>query len=467
MTLPAAPAIEGLQSVAQALRERRTSAVELTQAALARTAALEPRLQAFTHVDAPRALAHARALDGLRAAGVDLGPLMGVPVAVKDLFSIDGMPTHAGSRLDVQDLVPPQGSFVNALLRAGCVILGKTRTTEFAMGGFNIDSPPPWNPCDLQQPRMTGGSSHGSAVAMAAGLAGFTVGSDTGGSVRWPAALCGVFGYKASSCHWAGDGVFPMSPELDSIGLFTHRAPDAALVHAALEGHALPPQPAVDTLTLAVPTLHFMDQLDEPVQRCFEAAVARLRAAGARIVTAETPEAEEIDEVFRSLVPADVLAFLGRERVTAQFDRLDPVAADRISVAFDLRADDYARMLARRRVLERLVAERSVGIDAWLSPTVPMVPMPTAGFRTVADVAAWNRRATRNTRPGNLFGQCGVSLPIQHLGADATLPVGLQLCASPGHDGALLAVACTVEDLLGRPAEPDLSPLSIPGRGLG
>ena len=166
-------------------------------------------------------------------------------------------------------------------------------------------------------------------------------------------------------------------------------------------------------------------------------------------------------------MPADVLAFLGRERVTAQFDRLDPVAADRISVAFELRADDYARMLARRRVLERLVAERSAGIDAWLSPTVPMVPMPTAGFRTVADVAAWNRRATRNTRPGNLFGQCGVSLPIQHLGGDATLPVGLQLCASPGHDAALLAVACTVEDQLGRPAQPDLSPLSLPGRGLG
>lgn len=463
MTLPAAPALPDLRSVSEALREGRTSAVALTQAALARIAALEPKLQAFAHLDATRAIAHARAIDGLRAAGVNLGPLMGVPVAVKDLFSVDGMPTTAGSRLEVQDLVAPPGSFVDALLRAGCVILGKTRTTEFALGGFNLDRAPPWNPCDPREPRMTGGSSHGSAVAMAAGLAGFTVGSDTGGSVRWPAAMCGVVGYKASSSHWPCDGVFPLSPELDSIGIFTRSAHDAAWAQAAIDAHPLRPLPAVESLTLAVPTQHYLDQLDEPVLRCFEAAVARLRAAGARIVEAETPEAGEIDEVFRCLVPADLLAFLGRERVKAQFDRLDPVAAARLQVAFDVRADDYAKMLARRRVVQRLVAERSTGIDAWLSPTVPMLPEPTAGFRSVAAAAEWNRRATRNTRPGNLFGQCGVSIPIQHLGADvagrprgAALPVGLQLCAGPGEDAALLRVACTVEDLLGRPPAPGL-----------
>ena len=476
MTLPAAPAAAGLQAVALALREKRTSAVELTQAALARIAALEPRLQAFMHLDAARAIAHAQAIDGLRTAGVNLGPLMGMPVAVKDLFSVEGMPTTAGSRLDVQDLVPPQGSFMDALLRAGCVILGKTRTTEFALGGFNLNRPPPWNPCDGHQPRMTGGSSHGSAVAMAAGLAGFTVGTDTGGSVRWPAALCGVVGYKASSSHWQGDGVFPLSPELDSIGLFTRSAHDAALVHAALGGRPMRPQPAVDALTFAVPTLHFMDQIDAPVLRCFEAAVARLRAAGARIVNIETPEAGEIDAVFRSLVPADLLAFLGRDRLAAQFDRLDAVAADRFRVAFEVRADDYAKMLERRRVVQRLVAERSAGIDAWLSPTVPMLPQPISQFRALAEVAAWNRRATQNTRPGNLFGQCGISLPIQHLGAalpnlpigaalpnlpiGAALPVGLQLCAAPGQDQALLNLACTVEDLLGRPAEPGLDTLA-------
>jgi aspartyl-tRNA(Asn)/glutamyl-tRNA(Gln) amidotransferase subunit A len=216
--------------------------------------------------------------------------------------------------------------------------------------------------------------------------------------------------------------------------------------------------PAVSDLVLAVPTQHFLDELDAPVQRCFEAAVARLRATGARIVHAETPEAGEIDDIFRCLVPADLLTFLGRERVTAQFDRLDAVAAARLQVAFDVRADDYATMLARRREVQVLVNERCVGIDAWLTPTVPMLPQPTAAFRSVADVADWNRRATRNTRPGNLFGQCGISLPIQHLGA--ALPVGLQLCSAPGEDAALMSVACAIEDLLGQPPLPMLDSLS-------
>jgi len=155
------------------------------------------------------------------------------------------------------------------------------------------------------------------------------------------------------------------------------------------------------------------------------------------------------------------LAFLGRERVTAQLDRMDAVAAARLMAAFDVCAEDYASLLARRRALELVLAERSVGIDAWLAPTVPMLPEPVSGFRTVDDVSAWNRRATRNTRPGNLFGQCGISLPIQHLGAGlaqnttaAALPVGLQLCASPGQDAALLSVACAVEQLLGLPIPP-------------
>ncbi|OYU26175.1 MAG: hypothetical protein CFE41_17720 [Burkholderiales bacterium PBB2] len=169
---------------------------------------------------------------------------------------------------------------------------------------------------------------------------------------------------------------------------------------------------------------------------------------------AETPEAGEIDDIFRCLVPADLLTFLGRERVTAQFDRLDSVAAARLQVAFDVRADDHATMLARRREVQVLVNERRVGIDAWLTPTVPMLPQLTAAFRSVADVADWNRRATRNTRPGNLFGQCGISLPIQHLGA--VLPVGLQLCSAPGEDAALLSVACAIEEVLGQPLSPML-----------
>jgi aspartyl-tRNA(Asn)/glutamyl-tRNA(Gln) amidotransferase subunit A len=443
---PLAP--QGLAALAADLREGRLTAEALCRDALDRIGAMEPKLEAFTHVDPERALGHARSLDALRRSGVGLGPLMGIPVAIKDLFTVEGMPSTGGSRLDIRDLVPPQGPFVNALLTGGCVPIGKTRTTEFALGGFNLGRPPPWNPCDMAERRMTGGSSHGSAVAMAAGLAGFTVGSDTGGSVRWPAALCGVVGYKATSSHWPLEGVLPLSPEMDSIGIFTHSAADAAFVEAALAGRRPGGAPPVGTLRFALPTEHFLDALEAPVAACFEAAVAALRKAGATLVELPVPEARWIDDVFRQLVPADLIAFLGRERVARDRALLDPVAAARLDGGADLRADDYVRMRTLRRKAEQAMAERSRDIDAWITPTVPLLPHPIAGYRTVEQVAAWNGLATRNTRPGNLFGQCGISLPIQHLGA--ALPVGLQLTATGGRDARLLEIAQAVETLLGR-----------------
>lgn len=447
---PSAP--QGLLQLSRELRSGAVTSQALVEASLARIAALGPHLQAFSHLDGERALRHARAIDQLRAAGIDLGPLMGMPIAVKDLFTIDGMPTTAGSRVDIQDLVPPQGSFVEALHRAGCVVLGKTRTSEFAMGGCNPSHPLPWNPCDAQVQRMTGGSSHGSAVAMAAGVAAFTVGSDTGGSVRWPAALCGVTGYKSTATHWPCDGVFPMSPHMDSLGIFTRGAGDAAWVEAALGGREPAPPPGLAGLTFGLPKQHFHDQCDAEVLHCFHEALSRLKHAGVRVVEIDVPEVVEIDEVFRCLVPADILAFLGRDRMKAQWDRLDAVAAQRLEVGFHVMADDYARMASRRRQLEALVRKRSAGLDAWITPTVPMLPGPIADYRTVDDIAAWNRRATRNTRPGNLFNRCGISLPIQHLGAP--LPVGLQLCTHADDDVALLGVATAVEALLGSPGLP-------------
>jgi aspartyl-tRNA(Asn)/glutamyl-tRNA(Gln) amidotransferase subunit A len=454
MTRPAATAPQGLAQLSQALRAGILTSQALTQAVLSRVAQMEPRLSAFTHLDAERALRHAQAIDQLRASGIDLGPLMGLPIAVKDLFTIDGMPTMAGSRLNIQDLVPAQGSFVAALNRAGCVVLGKTRTSEFAMGGYNPSHPLPWNPCDAEVRRMTGGSSHGSAVAMAAALAAFTVGSDTGGSVRWPAALCGVVGYKSSGTHWPCDGVFPMSPHMDSLGIFTQSALDAAWVEAALAQRAPLPPPPVQGLTLGLPKHHFHEQCDAEVLSCFHAALDRLQRAGAQVVEIDVPEVAEIDEVFRCLVPADVLATLGRERVMAHWDLLDPVAAQRLQAGLHVMADAYAGMVSRRRSVEAAVQARSAGIDAWITPTVPMLPGPVADYTTVDDIAAWNRRATRNTRPANLFNRCGISLPIQHLGAH--LPVGLQLCAPAGDDAGLLACAVSVQTLLGAPPQPPI-----------
>jgi len=432
-----------------AFRSGAITSLDVTRAMLDRIAALEPKLQAFTYVDAKNALAQAAAIDALWASGQDLGPLMGVPVAVKDIFSIDAMPTKVGSRLSLDDLIPPQGPFVTSLQQAGCILLGKTVVTEFCLGGFNLTHPTPWNPIDPTTPRMTGGSSHGSAVAMAAALAGFTVGGDTGGSVRWPAALCGVTGYKSSVGLWGSEGVFPLSPRFDTIGIFTANAHDAALVEAALRQGPMCIPPLAHNMTLAITNDHFMENLETEVAECFAQAVARLRKAGAQFVEVPMVEAAEIDEVFAGIVSADLISFLGRERLKTHWHLVDPVTAARIEKAFDMSADVYARLVARQKVLEQLMAERLKGIDALLSPTVPVLPKPTADFTTVEQASAWNKLATQNIRPADLFNQCAISLPIHHLGS--ALPVGLQLCATAGSDDVLLATARTVQDILSVP----------------
>ncbi|MDO8595384.1 MAG: amidase, partial [Sulfuricaulis sp.] len=237
-----------------------------TRSYLARIECLESKLNAFTHVADEQALHDARAIDGLLAGGVDLGPLMGVAVAVKDLFTVDGMPLPTvGSKLDVSDLIEPEGTFVKRLKRAGCVILGKTRMTEFAFGLVNLIHRPPWNPWDAALHRMPGGSSSGSAVALAAGLCALSVGSDTGGSVRQPAALCGVFGFKATAGVWPLDGVFPLSSTFDSIGFFAHSAEDAAVAFAALTGAALPGVHPPQGVRLGQPANHYFEGLSAEV----------------------------------------------------------------------------------------------------------------------------------------------------------------------------------------------------------
>ena len=202
--LPPDPLANGIADFGAQLRAGKVTSENVTADYLRRIECLEPRLESFEQVDGDGALATARALDALLVAGTDLGPLMGVPVALKDIIAADGMPVTAGSNLDVSDLIGPEGRFVKELRRAGCVILGKTKTVEFAMGGAgtNYRRGTPWNPWDAEVPRAPGGSSSGSAVAMAAGLCGFSIGSDTGGSVRGPAGFCGVLGIRPTSGTW-------------------------------------------------------------------------------------------------------------------------------------------------------------------------------------------------------------------------------------------------------------------------
>jgi aspartyl-tRNA(Asn)/glutamyl-tRNA(Gln) amidotransferase subunit A len=434
-----------------------TSSAAITDAYLVRIAALDPQLRAFEYVALEPARATAHALDTMLAAGTDLGPLMGVPVAIKDLFAVDGMPTTAGSNIDVTDLIGPEGSFVKRLRRAGCVILGKTKTVEFAFGavGANAVRGTPRNPWDADIERIPGGSSSGSAVAVAAGLCAFAVGSDTGGSVRLPAALRGVFGLKTTVGLWATDGVFPLSPTFDSIGLLTRSATDAALAFSAVEEAAVPTPAAINRLRFGIPRSYLHDGLDLEVRECLKKACAILVAKGSTLVSKDMSYASEREGFFGPVLATEMLASLGRDIFLQSRGVMDPVIAARADQGLRLSAVDYVRMIRRHQALKVLAAEDMTDIDAWLTPTAAILPVDIGQLADREKELALVSSITRNTQPMNLFGQCGSTTPVNGLGS--TLPVGLQITCCPFEERRVLSIALAIEQLVGAPPRPDVA----------
>ncbi len=447
----------GIAAYGERLRAGDITAEAATGAYLARIAALDPKLGAFQHLMAETALATARAVDALLAAGTDLGPLMGVPVAVKDLFAIDGTPVTAGSLLDLTELVGPEGSFIQTLKAAGCVIVGKTKTVEFAFGTLGTSKPrgTPWNPWDAKERRIPGGSSSGSAVAVAAGLCGFAIGSDTGGSVRLPATFCGTFGLKTTAGLWPTDGVFPLCTALDTIGPLTRSAADAAIVYGELMGEPAPLACSPRTMRLGKPVNYFYDNLDEHVEKCMKAVLAALQDAGAEIVPVEVPDAAAREEFFPVVLPVDGLASIGRERFLAERDKIDPIVAARLNNGLAVLADDYAERLRRREKLCAAVAEQLAGLDGWITPTIPMVAARIADFDDPGEGMRLTLAITQDTQPGNYFGLCATTTPIQAYGSP--LPVAVQLLCPAFTEERALAMALAMENLVGVPPKPDLS----------
>ncbi|MEP7062774.1 MAG: amidase [Betaproteobacteria bacterium] len=452
--LPADPLQDtDLAGFARQFREATLTAEAATDAYLQRIAALDPVIGAFRDVDASAALRQAREIDSQRRAGRDLGPLMGLPVAVKEIFRVDGFPFNPGTDIDVADLVPQQGPFVSALKQQGCIVLGTTKSTEFAASTINTRKSMPWNPWDAQTKRVCGGSSHGSAAALAAGMCAFAIGSDTGGSVRLPAALCGLVGFKPSMGIWSTDGVFPLSPTFDTVGVFTHSAVDARLVFATLTGHETLASPALSDLRLGR-IANLFEDLDAPVADAMTRAMSKLARGGVEFVDIELPEVVEVVTVFGRILAGELVHYLGRERLLAHRAQIDPVPWARVESELDIDVDTLAALRRRQRELVDSIRQKIQGLDAMICPTTPSSPCPVTEARETAAGVAWNRRSGRNTRPGNLFGQCGVSLPVQ---ARDELPVGLQLLCSSSDDDRLLAIAAAVETVLGRGARPDVS----------
>jgi aspartyl-tRNA(Asn)/glutamyl-tRNA(Gln) amidotransferase subunit A len=207
-------------------------------------------------------------------------------------------------------------------------------------------------------------------------------------------------------------------------------------------------------MRLGKPTNHFYDDLDDEVKTCVEAALFLLTQAGAEIIPIEIPEVAEIDPVYAHLVPAELIAMLGRDKFIASKDLIDPAVWARAQGGLDLLAIDYIQLRQRHNALRRLMEGRMRGFAGWVVPTCPGLPVPLSEHGTVECATNWTKRISRTSRPGNLFGQCGISIPIHMLGS--SLPVGLQILCPPNKDSELLSIGLAIEQFLGRPSKPDV-----------
>lgn len=425
------------------------SPVELTTHVLDRIEELDGHLHAFVTVTRERALAEAAAAERELANGDSRGPLHGIPYAVKDLFDVVGEPTGAGTRLLADHVADADATVVRRSTDAGMVLVGKTHTVQFAFGGVGInhDTGTPRNPWGGDEPHVPGGSSSGSAVAVAAGVVPVALGTDTSGSVRIPASLCGITGLKTTVGRVSRAGVYPLSGTLDSIGPLARSAADAALVYRAIQG-ADPGDPAtagqrphdvstalgsgVAGMRLAFIDTLFFDGVDPATAAAVRAAGDVLADLGADVTSIDAPE---IDEVLGSdaapnrgrTVAAEAYA-INRRFLEDSFDELDPVVASRMLPGRELPAVDYLDAFEAWRRLEASFAERTAGIDAFLVPTTMLPARPVDEVDATAEsYARFNGQYLRNTSIANRLGWCGLSVPCGFTGDG--LPIGLMIHA--------------------------------------
>ena len=432
------------------LRAHEITAEQATEECLRRIDADNPRLNAFILVMADEARRQAREADRELARGHDRGPLHGVPISIKDLIDIRGVPTTAASRVREGHIADRDAPIITHLRQAGAVLIGKTNLHEFAFGTTNEDSAfgPARNPHDPS--RSPGGSSGGSAASIAAGMALASIGSDTGGSIRIPAAACGTVGLKPSFGEVSLDGVVPMSRTLDHLGPLAQSVTDACLVYHALLGdaNAIPPAPMpVNGLRLAVARPYFCDVLDEDVRAKFEAALARLREAGVRVDDIEIHHAADIVPIYFHISFVDTATFHAATLEAMPERYTEPVRV-RLEAGRYVLAEDYVRALAGREVLRREVDAALAQHDALVLPTMP-IPAPPIGAVTVP--VAGSEQPVRNmmlrlTQLFNLTGHPALAVPT---GATATgLPVSMQLVGCRAQTDALLSVALACESYI-------------------
>lgn len=446
--------METLLSLASRLRSGQTTSLELVERCLDR--ASDPAgegARVFTKILAEQALATAQAMDRLRVAGTAPSSFAGIPITVKDLFDVAGEVTTAGSRVLQGNRAADHDALAVARLRAaGFVIIGRTNMTEFAYSGLGINAHygTPRNPYDRATGRIPGGSSSGAAVAIADGMAAAGLGTDTGGSCRIPAALCGVVGFKPTASRVPLDGVIPLSTTLDSVGPLARSVDCCGILDAILTNAPLHQEDtlSLDGLRLGVPDSYVVDGMDAAVGTAFERALSRLAAAGAKIVTLPLAMLKEIPQINAKggLVGAEAYAW-HRPYLDRLAHLYDPWVLQRFEAGKSQSAADYIATRTARLDMIGRVGKVSTQVDALVLPTVPIVA-PVMADLTETDAAnRTNQLLLRNPSLANFLDRCALSVPCHRAGE---APVGLMLIGEHGADLRLLSI--------GRAVEPVISP---------
>ncbi len=441
-----------LQAAAVLIHSRRASSVDLVRACLDRITRHDRELGAFITLTADSALDEAKRADAELANGVDRGPLHGIPIALKDLYDTAGLRTTGGSRIFGNRVPERDSAVVEKLRAAGTVFLGKLNLHEWALGVTNQNPHfgPACNPWDTS--RIPGGSSGGSAIAVASGFCYFSPGSDTGGSIRIPASLCGVAGLKPTFGRVSLRGVIPLAWTLDHCGPIARTVGDLALVLNVMAGHdpldpSSPDMPTDDYATgiedgvkdvrVVVPTNHFFDEVDPEVDAAVREGTRVLSALGATVTEMAMPRVDLL-EAQRAILLTDAAAY-HREHLRERAADIGADVLTRLRTGQTFTGMDYAQARRDRDELRREWIALLRQHDIILSPTTLIAAPP----RDVQDAVVAAARLTANTAPFNLTGLPAISVPCGF--TQTGLPIGLQLAAGPWRERLLLRVARAYE----------------------
>ncbi len=461
-----------IREIGALFRKRRLSPFELTKLMLERIERLNPKLNAFLTVSEEQALAQAKRAEGellgRRSKKRDRGPLHGIPISLKDNIYTKGLRTTGGSAV-LRDFVPLRdATIVRQLREAGAVLLGKTNLHEFAYG-VTTNNPhfgPSRNPWDLE--RIPGGSSGGSAAAVAAGLCYGSIGTDTGGSVRIPASLCGVVGLKPTLGLASVDGVIPLSPTLDCVGPFGRSAADAALLGDALfvRGRGEPSLQASvgkrrrDGLRLGVPREFFYDVLSPEVKCAIDATLRSLQESGARFVEVSLPSLAESEDAGNQIAwPEATHVHEQAGWFPARAAEYSEEVRSRLEAGTKVPATTYLRALEMREKFIRQLhlALAAAKVDALVVPTTPIAAPLIGEEKTAIGNASYPTRALllRLNRPANLAGVPAISVPCG--ATESGLPVGLQFIGAASSEAVLVQLAARIEGMRGSMARAPIS----------